>query len=331
VTRGDERFAAETARRVSQALERNPDTALVPRAVLGRTLTTHAIRRLLVNFLAAERALTVTAPAVVVIPDERQPLARLLGLEARRRQVPIVSAPLNRDQMYRKTPLWNDVVSSSILTSSPSAARFMTRAGVGRDRVDIVDLENRPRSGSAASRATARVLRARQDAPSVVLFASQGRPDNAAMLPMIAASVDALPGATLVVRPHPVEWPALVRLMNRGVALSTEPTAEDAISNADVVVTHSSSLAIDAARIGRPAVLLSIDGVPQLLPLLDEGLARFATTREQLQEMLVDVLGPGRSESDAAQRRFRAELDRVAPQDRAGSIIAGLASVMSGR
>lgn len=101
-----------------------------PRVPPGlRSLSVRSLRRLIVNFLAAREALRACDPSVVVIPDERQPLARLVGLEARGRGLAVVSAPLARDQLYRKTPLWDAVVSTRVLVFSPLAARFLARAG----------------------------------------------------------------------------------------------------------------------------------------------------------------------------------------------------------
>jgi len=285
------------------------------------------LRRLVVNFLAARDALQIYDPSVVVIPDERQPLARLVGLEARGRGLPVVSAPLSRDQVYRKTPLCGSIASTRILVFSPMASRFLGRAGAPPHLFEHVTGD---RSGDQAAERSGRGdLLALPPGTRIVLFASQGQAVNAILLPMLAARTAARPDVALVIRPHPYEWPPLVRLMNRGVRVSRALTARQVLRGADVLVTHSSFMAVEAALVGCPVILVSPEPVPSLLPLITEGLARWVWTSADLDRALDDLLGAGDAAQRAAQARFREEQASVAGPERAADVIAGLARAPS--
>jgi CDP-glycerol glycerophosphotransferase (TagB/SpsB family) len=159
----------------------------------------------------------------------------------------------------------------------------------------------------------------------IVLFASQGQAANAIVLPLLKASAAALPNVGLVIRPHPYESSPLVRLMNPGVRVSRAFSARDAIQAADVLITHSSFMAVEAALLCCPVILVSPDAVPSLMPLAMEGLARWARTSEELRRALEDLLENGDSRVRVAQERFRNEQAKVAGMDRAADVIAELA------
>ncbi len=244
-----------------------------------------------------------------------------MGLEARRRDLVVVSAPLARDQVYRKTPLLDPPVSHRALVFSPLAARFLARAGVPPSLFECV-------SGTASEKPEPASLRDVLGLPEqtrIVLFASQGQAANAILLPMLAARAAALPGVALVIRPHPNEWAPLVRLVNRGVHVSAALTARQAIRAADVVVTHSSFMAVEAALLGCPVVLVSAEPVPSLLPLITEGLARWVWTSVDLDRALLDILGQGDEVLASAQARFRNEQEEVGDCVRAAQVVATLA------
>ena len=326
--RGHTTAASEVVDRARMALAdaRAGEGLLLPEAVSRKFLSERYLRRLTSNFLAAQDALSACDPSVVVIPDERQPLARLVGLEACRRGLPVVSAPLDRDQIYRKTPLWDSVVSTRILVFSQVASRFLGRAlphlfeGVGG-----LPLEMNTFMGQAPLQSCFRQILELDARSRIVLFASQGQPLNAILLPMLKACTATLPDITLVIRPHPYEWSPLVRFMNPGVHVSTAFTPRQAIQAADVLVTHSSFMAVEAALLCCPVILVSPDSVPSLIPLLTEGLARWVRTREELQRALEDLLGNRDSRLRAAQERFREEHAKIPGVERAADVIADLA------
>jgi CDP-glycerol glycerophosphotransferase (TagB/SpsB family) len=139
---------------------------------------------------------------------------------------------------------------------------------------------------------------------------------------MLAARTAALPDVALVIRPHPNEWRPLVQLMNRGVHVSTALTARQALRAADVLVTHSSFMAVEAALVDRPVILVSPEPVPSLLPLITEGLARWVCTSADLQRGLQDLLD---NDDGAARARFREEQAGLAGLERATDVIADLA------
>ena len=313
--------------RVVLADARAGEGLLVPKAVLRRLRSERYLRRLVLNFLAAQDALCACDPSVVVIPDERQPLARLVGLEACRRGLPVVSAPLDRDQIFRKTPLWDSVVSTRIFTFSAVASRFLGRAlprlfeGAGGLQLEMNTFKDEAPLQSGFRQILELDARSR-----IVLFASQGQAHNAILLPMLKACTAALPDVTLVIRPHPYEWPPLVRFMNPGVHVSTALTPRQAIQAADVLVTHSSFMAVEAALLCCPVILVSPDSVPNLIPLLTEGLARWVCTREELQRPLEDLLGSRDGPLRAAQERFREAHAKIPGVESAADVIADLAS-----
>jgi len=314
--------------RVRVALARaEPADGCVPPVVARKFLSDRYIGRLVTSFLVVREALSACAPAVVVIPDERQPLARLVAVEAGRHGLPVVSAPLDRDQIYRKTPLWGCVASTRILVFSPLAARFLGRGGISPDHFACVR-----RPPPATNERDRRMLRSRYreilklpPRARIVLFASQGQAHNAILLPMLKACAAALPDVRLVIRPHPYEWPPLVRRMNRGLPVSTALGPEQVIQAVDVLITHSSFMAVEAALLGCPVVLLAPDSAPSLLPMLTEELARWVCTSEELRHTLQDLLAMQDRELRAAQERFRNEQAGCGDDASAVDVIAGLA------
>ena len=83
---------------------------------------------------------------------------------------------------------------------------------------------------------------------------------------------------------------ALVRLMNSGVRVSVAFSARQAIQATDLLVTHSSFMAVEAALLCCPVILVSPE-VPSLMPLVTEGLATWASTGQELHTALEDLLG----------------------------------------
>ena len=323
------RTAATTIVAAAQMALADPQPSQGPRlpeAVKRKFLSERHLRRLALNFLAAREALSKCGPSVVVIPDERQPLARLLGLEARGRGLAVVSAPLSRDQIYRKIPLWDSVVSTRMLVFSPLASRFLGRAGALShvfEAVSALPIETHS-TNRVSLRSSFREILNLEPRLRIVLFASQGQALNALIVPMLKACVKALPNVNLVIRPHPYESPSLMKLMNPGVSVSRAFTARQAIQAADVLVTHSSFMAVEAALLCCPVILVSPDSVPTLMPLLTEGLARWVRTSEELRCVLENLLGNGHTRVRLAQERFRKEQAKVAGIETAADLIAEL-------
>ena len=313
--------------RTALGLQHGSESHLLRQVVSGKFLSQRYLRRLALNLLAAREALSQLRPSVVVIPDERQPLARLVGLEARRRGVPVVSAPHSRDQIFRKMPLWDSIVSTRILVFSPLAARFLGRAGASPrvfESTSGLPLEmGTPMDRARLQLRFREILKLEADS-RIVLFASQGNAVNAILLPMLNASIAAFPNVRLVIRPHPYESPPLVRLMNPGVRVSVAFSARQAIQATDLLVTHSSFMAVEAALLCCPVILVSPD-VPSLMPLVTEGLATWASTGQELHSALEDLLGNENSRVRAAQERFRTEQAAIGGIERAADLIAELA------
>ncbi len=109
----------------------------------------------------------------------------------------------------------------------------------------------------------------------LILFVSQGLSENQRLIPQLREAVSRLAGGVLVVRPHPKENLALKRLLAPGVTMSRQPSPRRALLAADVVVTVSSLMALDAALLGRRVLLTSATGVPTMAPLVAAGMARF--------------------------------------------------------
>ena len=106
--------------------------------------------------------------------------------------------------------------------------------------------------------------------------------------------------------------------------MSVAFSAREAIQAADLLVTHSSFMAVEAALLCCPVILLSPE-VPSLMPLVTEGLATWASTGQELHAALEDLLGHDNTRVRAAQERFRNEQATIAGIERAGDLIAELA------
>jgi CDP-glycerol glycerophosphotransferase (TagB/SpsB family) len=114
----------------------------------------------------------------------------------------------------------------------------------------------------------------------------------------------------VVVKLHPI---GAGKEFGYEVAIAEHPTAPvrvtreedlyDLIGQCDCVVTHGSSVAIEAASFGVPTILLSPGGAPDVIPLVAEGVALRAVDIETL-AACIEQLKTGEVPSSEAFERF---------------------------
>lgn len=258
----------------------------------------------------AAAALDRCRPSVVVTYAEAGGWGRALILEARRRGIP--SAGLQHGFIYRHWLNYRHEPDELEATGTPAfpyptrtllfddyAARHLVEAGrlpatslcvTGSPRLDelaadIVAL------GDGAIRRVKSELKIADD-ERVVLVTTKEKEARGSLRTFVEAAA-AVPGVALVIKPHPAETSEVYDpYVAAGVRLIvTRPDAPLAplLAAADAVVTINSTVAVDAARLDIPALVI---GLPNnLSPFVEAGAlagAEPGDVRAQLQRILYD-------------------------------------------
>jgi hypothetical protein len=101
-----------------------------------------------------------------------------------------------------------------------------------------------------------------------------------------------VPGLVLVLRPHPLDAGGQRRyrsaMLRAGVPerVVVDRSAWDLIAAADVVISYTSSVAIDACALQRPSIHLNLSGSPDTFSFVDDGIAVGARSAGQLLESM---------------------------------------------
>jgi hypothetical protein len=153
------------------------------------------------------------------------------------------------------------------------------------------------------------------------LFATQPVQDVAYQRQVIDAILS-VPGAGVIVRPHPSQDTVPLRAVMRDcpsgrVSWQAEPPIFDVLSAADMVVVQFSTVAIEAAILERPVITANFSGVPDPVPYARYGLSAAARTPADIASHVAAVVEARRRGETAALSRVTAEgLERlVGPVD----------------
>jgi len=280
----------------------------------------------------AAAALEGVKPGVAITYAEAGGWGRALMLEARRRRIPTVGLQhgfIYRHWLnYRHAPdeMRPDPVNprdlgfpapNRTLLFDGYAAHYLEEAG-GFDP-ETLTVTGSPRLDALASEAAAvtddDVRRARESAgasgtQALVAVFTKYR-EAASLLPALIAAVSSRPDVQLVIKAHPAETadvyaPAVagasnVRVAGPGARLAPLLRASRAI------VTVNSTVALDAAVVGVPALVLGSSG--NLQPFVEAGLMAGARSADTVSEALTRILYDGefRRQLEERQRELLAE------------------------
>ena len=272
----------------------------------------------------AAAALRALRPRVIVTYAEAGGWGRALVLEARRRGIP--SAGLQHGFIYRH---WlNYLHEADEMLADPGnpddagfprptltlvydawAAQHLEKAGhmppealaiTGSPRLDELVSAVGRLSESDVARVRERVGSSPGDV--LALLATKYR-EAAAVLPALMAAVDAEPGVRLVIKTHPAETPDVYAPAAAGRArvsiVGAEAPLGPLLRACRAVVTVNSTVALDAAVLGVPALVI---GLPNnLTPFVEAGVMAGARDGAAMGPALRRILYDG---------EFRLQLDR---------------------
>lgn len=117
-------------------------------------------------------------------------------------------------------------------------------------------------------------------------------PAARAALQAIADAVRQIPGARLVVKPHPVDNTRVAEDVLRAFpdfGVARDATSQDVILRSDVVIIVSSTTGFEACLADRPLVIFNPTGIKGLLDLQKSGAAVLAEGPDELLQALRQV------------------------------------------
>jgi hypothetical protein len=293
--------------------------------------------------IAESRAMVeTTRPAVVVVGNDRWWFGQAFVRIARAAGIPTVSL---QDGLEGAAPGWFWATADVIGTTGSIYPEYLRAHGTDASRIHVVGqprydkLVATARSGSSSERRTA--ARERLGIPQdkyCVLFAAQTDQDPS-YATQVAEAVLAVPDVHLVVRPHPSSRlePFTQRFANHPsnrVTLQITGDSFDVLNAADAVVLQHSTVAVEAAILGRAVVTANFSGLPDVVPYAELGLALRTTSSAEVTQTIARLAGMSDAERTALLDDARRALERlVGPQDgqagrRAAEVIA---SSMAGR
>jgi hypothetical protein len=289
----DYRRAAQRARDV-EAIVAPKETCGLPLAEVfdrfAAKFHRRRFRRLYLGARALEEYLGAGVARTLVIPDERQPLARAAAAAAKTSSsAKVVSIPEPVDQFVRKMPYCGDIGSDVVVVACPAARRVLTRSGISAQKFracPFPGLESLLDSVAASPNLPGRVEARRRS----VLYCDQGLPGASHRFAELVECLGDPPRATVIFRPHPIQSTPLLRLVVRGGRIVRSQPLIEAIRASDVVVTHSSMVALVAALLERPVILWNPAASPTMPALLLERVAYWARTPGELAGLMISLL-----------------------------------------
>lgn len=229
-----------------------------------------------VAFDRAETILSSYSPRSVIVSSQHSVGARALIYTARERSVPsiyIPHAPVSRHPHYADLPF--DVVT----LRGPREANFYSALGADPSRLQITGAPGVPG-----------IQRRRHlNSGSIVVAPS---PWGAATLTAFMACLRDASLEHLTICPHPRNSRRLLRRLAPQDAqiIHNERTINFLAHRGDVVIQHSSGIALEAMQMGIPVIDICLDKEPPLYPSIEEPMVRFAHSPEELIETVKESL-----------------------------------------
>jgi hypothetical protein len=241
-------------------------------------------------------------PEVLVVGNDRWWVGQAMVRLAKKCGIPTVCVQdgVATDDM----PEWQWLAADRIALIGSNLGEILERRGVARNRWEVT---GQPRYDALVQRrgdgvrVQVRMSIGLQPDLRYVLFATQGHQDPAFVQQVVDALL-AVPDIHVLLRPHPSESHSFHRkLVERrsGAPLSlyAHESIDDLVTAADLVVIQSSTVALDAAAIGRPIISVSFDG--QERPYL-AWLRHTARSPKELTRVVTDIARRGFQDPPAA-------------------------------
>jgi hypothetical protein len=245
-------------------------------------------------------------PELLVMDEDATPMKRIALATARRyggksyvvqHGAPVARfgfAPLAADGIF----VWGRSTREQLQRWDVPAERVFVTGSPSHDRL-YQALQKRP-GQNARSEAPPRILLLatvppRDERPDVIEMNMNSR-TYGEMIEAAFAAVESVPGATLVVKPHPrtQEDSAVLGATARHDSLKVEQSKSrslaDALRGVDCVLSCLSSAGIEATLAGLPVIQLVPRGAGQILPHDQWGLAGSASNAEELLPLIREVL-----------------------------------------
>jgi hypothetical protein len=234
-------------------------------------------------------------PRLVIVPDLRLPLAHASSILAAEIGAEVVSCPALNNQTGMHMPL--EETKAWILSPFSALATELARNQPGERRF-VLELC----SGKIPEEKGKRLPKV----PAKILFASQATRLNRFLIPAVQRAIARVPGTELTIRPHPIEHSRILQWLVGSTKVEKRGSSSEALAECDVLICHSSTIAIDAALSACPLILFS-PNVPQLPFLLNAGCALWARSEDELSRTVARLLTEtaARDRMLLAQNKFR--------------------------
>jgi hypothetical protein len=239
------------------------------------------------------RCLDATRPALVVVGNDRWWVSQAFVQVARQRGTPTLVV---QDGVATATPQWgwrtaDRVAASSSFFPDMLAARGVPREAcvvTGQPRYDTLFVRSRQ-----VTRADARRLLGLDPDAFWVMFATQylQHPDYPRQ---VIGAVLRVPSVRLIVRPHPSQDLAEIQRVSSAfplerISLQPDSSVFDLLSACDMLITQFSTVAIEAAVLGKPVITANFNGMPDPVPYVEHGVSTAAFNLDEITEQVAQA------------------------------------------
>jgi hypothetical protein len=283
------------------------------------------------HLVVAGAMLDHVRPELVVVGNDRWWPGQAFVRLARARGIPTLCV---QDGVAGDVPYWYWMTSDRLAASGDFLARILARHGFSSPQCVVT---GQPRYDTLWSQQGSDTMRSARERLGLdarafyVLFATQPMLDHSYQQ-QVVRSVLAVPDARMLFRPHPSQPPASYRDLVEDLPaerLCVQRAADifDLVLAANVLITHSSTVVLEAAIVKRPVITANFTGLPDLVPFAALGLATDAPTPAALTAIVGQLASAHREHlaSATSHRVERALADLVGPADGlAGERVAAL-------
>ncbi|HSM06829.1 MAG TPA: UDP-N-acetylglucosamine 2-epimerase [Longimicrobiales bacterium] len=264
-----------------------------PVEMLLRSLLMRNVPRQLRHLERMRRVIDATRPELVVVGNDRWWLGLTAVLLAREAGIPTLAV---QDGVAWYMPMWGVWSADRVAVNGPQLGDFLVRHGLSRERINVV---GQPRYDDYNAKAAASV---REDARAdlglaegefSVLFATQPDQDSSYVRSVVEAIL-AVPDVTLLLRPHPSTGArALEEIRSLVQGDRTKWCGGNdifqLISASDVVVVQYSTVALEAAILGRPVITANLTGLRATVPYAEIGISVEARSPARISELVAQA------------------------------------------
>lgn len=224
----------------------------------------------------ARAFLTSHGPSAVVVGSPMNPLARAMVLAARELSIPTIYLP---HAPAANQPWYEDLATDYAGLRGVGEVDFYAELGAPREGLTTVGL---PYLADAEPPVI------NPDLPTVFAPSPIAAPLFRKLIDTVAAGA----GSNVLVSPHPRQSVAVLRTqMPRSWKFASDiSTAELLRSGHPRVIVHNSGVALEALRLGIPAIHVELTGSPSTYVMYDSGAVTVAGSAEELRDLCGTVV-----------------------------------------